>query len=51
MIDTVYQLDIPVSLALLGDLHGKPYHEVVNSLRKHQPEIITIAGDILYGGH
>ena len=51
MIDTIYRMNIPVSLALLGDMHGKPYQTVTNSLRKHHPEIITIAGDIIYGGH
>lgn len=51
MVDTIYRLDVPVPLALLGDMHGKPYQMVVNSLRSHHPEIIAIAGDILYGGH
>lgn len=51
MIDTIYRIKVPVSLALLGDMHGKPYQTITNSLRKHHPEIITIAGDILYGGH
>ena len=49
MVETVYRLDLPCSLALLGDLHGRPYQKVIESLRKHRPEIITIAGDILYG--
>ena len=31
VIDTVYQFDIPVSVALLGDLHGRPYQEVLDS--------------------
>ncbi len=51
VIDTVYQLDIPVSLALLGDLHGRPYQEVLDSLRNRKPGIIAIAGDILYGAY
>ena len=38
-------------LALLGDLHGRPWQEVVNSLRRNRPEVIAIAGDIVYGQH
>ena len=51
MTNTIYQMNIPISLALLGDLHGRPYKEAVDSLCNNQPEIIAIAGDILYGTH
>ena len=51
MRETTYRLEVPVSLALLGDLHGQPWQGVVNSLRRNQPEVIAIAGDIVYGQH
>ena len=49
MVDTVYRLDIPVTLALLGDMHGRTYQDVINSMEKHQPDVILIVGDIQYG--
>ncbi len=47
MQDTVYHLNIPHSLALVADLHERPYGKVLSSLSAHQPEIICIAGDTL----
>lgn len=38
-------------IALLTDMHAKPYKKVILSLRKHQPKLICIAGDIMYGNH
>ena len=49
MKETTYRVKIPMDLALLGDLHGQPWQEVVNSLRRNRPEVIAIAGDIVYG--
>jgi hypothetical protein len=51
LVETVYRMNIPASVALLGDLHGRPWQAVVGSLQKHKPEIICIAGDVLYGRH
>ncbi len=38
-----------VSLALLSDLHARPYENVIRSLQRHKPELIAITGDIVYG--
>ena len=38
-----------MTLALLGDMHGRTYQDVINSMEKHQPDVILIVGDILYG--
>lgn len=38
-------------MALLADLHGRPYQSVEESLRRHNPDLICIVGDILYGTH
>ena len=51
MIEMIYHLNTPVSVALLADLHGRPFDSVISSLTEHKPEIICIAGDILYGSH
>lgn len=51
MKETTYQINIPASVALLGDLHGRPYQPVIDSLRKNKPQIIAIAGDIVSGYH
>lgn len=52
MVETVYQYDIPVRVAVVGDLHEK-FHRVgtavLASLRSHRPDIITIPGDLIYG--
>ena len=49
MIDSFYRIpDVP-RLALLSDLHGRPYHQVIASLQKNKPDMICIAGDIIYG--
>lgn len=50
MVETVYTISsCPISIALLGDLHGRPYDMVIGSLRDHHPQMIAIAGDIVYG--
>ena len=38
-----------VSLALLSDLHARPYENVIRSLQAHKPSLIAITGDIVYG--
>ncbi len=49
MIETTYSLNTPVSIALLPDLHGHSYESVLPSLRRRRPDIIAVAGDVLYG--
>ena len=49
MIESFYRIPDAPRLALLSDLHGKPYHQVVASLQKNKPDMICIAGDIIYG--
>lgn len=49
MKESIYAMDVPVTIALLGDMHGEPYGQVVGSLRENRPGIIAVAGDIVYG--
>ena len=51
MVETTYHIPNAPRLALLADLHGRPYEHVIASVRAHRPELICIAGDILYGSH
>lgn len=44
-----YQLNTPFSIALLSDLHGRPFSNVERSLRRNSPEVICICGDFIYG--
>ena len=41
----------PLRIALVCDLHERPFGEVVRSLRRQRPELICIAGDFVYGAH
>ena len=51
MIETSYQILIPFfcSMALLTDTHNRNMDEVICSLQRHQPDLILIAGDFVYG--
>lgn len=49
MIETEYQLNTPIKIALLADLHGRPHDKIIESLRANQPEIICFVGDLIYG--
>ncbi len=50
MIDTFYTIDTcPLKIALLADLHARPFDDVLRSLDANRPDIICIAGDIVYG--
>ena len=46
--ETFYQLDIPVSIALVTDTHNHPADDVLYSLERNHPDIICIAGDFVY---
>ena len=49
MNETIYKVEGAPHLALITDLHGRPYEKITESMRQIGPEIICIAGDILYG--
>ena len=51
MRETVYQLSAPnaLSIALISDLHNRPFHALLSSLRTHQPDLIAITGDLIVG--
>ena len=39
----------PVLIALVSDLHERPYEAVLASLRKNRPDLICVAGDFFFG--
>lgn len=47
MVETAYDIPGAPGLALLADLHGRPYGPAVESLKRRRPGLICIAGDIL----
>ena len=49
MVESLYIIPDAPRLALLSDLHGRPYQEAVFSLQRNKPDIICITGDIIYG--
>ena len=49
MTETIYHLPVPATVALLADLHDRPYFSIIQSLSDHRPAIICIAGDVVYG--
>ena len=51
MTETVYHLPVPATIALIADLHNRPYFSVIQSLSNHRPEMICITGDLIYGGN
>ena len=51
MVETIYNIPNAPRLTLLADLHGRPYETAISSVAAHRPELICIAGDILYGSH
>ena len=48
MVETVYHIPGAPRLALLADLHGRPYQAVVDSVHCHVPSLICLAGDFVY---
>ncbi len=50
IVETVIHLPVPLSIALLTDLHNHPFRAIGRSLLAHQPELICLAGDMLFGG-
>lgn len=49
MQETFYQVHTPLSIALITDLHQTPGDAVLASLRANRPELICLAGDLVYG--
>ena len=47
MKDTFYRYDVPVRICLLADIHDRPFGEIICSIKKHKPDIIAVAGDII----
>ena len=49
MVESAYIIPGAPSLALLADLHGWPYQDIIASLARNKPEIICVAGDVIIG--
>lgn len=49
MKETLYRFRIPISIALITDVHNNRFNDIVASLRRHNPDIITIVGDLVNG--
>ena len=49
MIETVYRIPNAPSIAILADLHGRPFERITEALRARRPEIICIPGDFVSG--
>lgn len=49
MRETVYRIKGAPRLALLSDLHGKPYEEIIEKVRIFSPSLICIPGDVVNG--
>ena len=51
MRETTYHLPglFTAKLALLSDLHNRPFQPIISSLRVAAPDLFCIAGDIFYG--
>ena len=50
MKETFYRIPgLPCRLAMISDLHERPFDAVIRSLQKRRPDIITIAGDLREG--
>ena len=48
MKETFYATNCPLRVALLADLHNKPYKSVIESLECQKPEMIAISGDVIF---
>jgi len=49
MTESTYSNPGAPRLALLSDLHGRPYQEAVSAVRCFRPEMICITGDLITG--
>ena len=48
MRETIYKYRTPLRIALLADLHDRPFERVTRSLKKRKPDMICIAGDVIH---
>ena len=48
MRETFYTFPAPARIALVSDLHDKPFADVQKSLARQKPELILIVGDLFY---
>lgn len=48
MVETTYHIPGAPRLALLSDLHGRPYSRVISSVAACRPDLIAITGDLTY---
>ena len=46
---TRYKYAVPVTIALLSDLHNKPYSQIISQVRELEPDIIAVTGDVVFG--
>ena len=46
--ETIYTMPVPASIALVADTHNHPVDDVLESIRRHKPDLICIAGDFVY---
>ena len=50
MVETTYHIpSCPVSVALLADFHNGGSEPILSSLNEHRPDLVAIAGDLVYG--
>ena len=49
MVETTYNIPGAPRLALLADLHGRPFDHIISSLVAHHPSLVCLAGDFIYG--
>lgn len=49
MTESAYTVPGAPRLALLSDLHGRPYREFIRSVQDFRPEMICITGDLITG--
>lgn len=50
MVENTYRITGAPRIALLADLHNRPYTSIIDSLRQHRPDLIAIVGDAVLGG-
>jgi len=50
MTETTYHFPVPGTVAVIADLHDRPYFSIIQSLSDRRPEIICMTGDLVFGG-
>ena len=44
-----YEYPTPLSIALLTDLHNRPFEDTISCVKELHPDIIAVAGDLILG--